>query len=254
MGGDHSVAILTNGTVMSWGYNGYGQLGNKSTTYSSVPVLTLGMNGVKAVAAGAYHTLALKNDDTLWAWGNNGAGQLGVATNTAPDDPDNPAIPDPGYRTLPHQVNAGGVTFSNISSISANAYHSLARANGYVWAWGFNGKGQLGIDPKTTGALASPSIVAGLPTDGIDGIASGGSFNYALARNGEVWAWGYNATGQLGNNSTVDSYIPVKVLTSAWRSVDRHHSGCCRDPAWPGAAQRRYCLGMGLQCLLATGQ
>jgi alpha-tubulin suppressor-like RCC1 family protein len=109
-------------------------------------------------------------------------------------------------------VNAAGVIFSNISSIAANAYHSLARANGNVWAWGFNDTGQLGIDPTITGALASPSLVAGLPTGGIDGIASGGAFNYALARNGgTVWAWGNNDNGQLGNDSVVTSYTPVQV-------------------------------------------
>jgi alpha-tubulin suppressor-like RCC1 family protein len=202
-GGDHSVAYLSNGTVMSWGYNGFGQLGNNSTTYSSVPVITASLTGVKAVAAGAYHSLALKSDDTLWSWGSNSAGQLGVDAAVSPG----------GYSVVPVQVNGAGITFSNISSIAANAYHSLARANGLVWAWGFNGTGQLGIDPQTTGALASPSVVAGLPAGGIDGIASGGAFNYALSRNdgGTVWAWGNNENGQLGNNSTVASYTPVQV-------------------------------------------
>ena len=207
-GGVHSVAFLNNGTVMSWGYNGFGQLGNNSTTYSAKPVPVVNISGVKAVAAGAYHTLALTSDDTLWSWGSNSAGQLGVDTALTKDTNNSSYVPI--------QVNAAGVIFSNISSIAANSYHSLARANGLVWAWGLNGTGQLGIDPTTTGALASPSVVVGLPSGGIDGIASGGAFNYALARNGTVWAWGYNNTGQLGNNTNlpggVDSYIPVQVL------------------------------------------
>ncbi|MBP1729174.1 MAG: regulator of chromosome condensation [Deltaproteobacteria bacterium] len=208
-GGVHSVAFLNDGTVMSWGYNGFGQLGNNSTTYSAKPVPVVNFSGAKAVAAGAYHTLALKSDDTLWSWGKNDAGQLGVAENTDLDDSEKK---DPGYRVKPVQVKAGGATFSNISSIAANGHHSLARANGLVWAWGLNGSGQLAIDPKTTGALASPSAVAGLPPGGIDAIASGGAFNYALARNGTVWAWGNNDSGQLGNNTTLSSYIPVQVL------------------------------------------
>jgi len=202
-GGNHSVAFTNNSTVYSWGYNAFGQLGNNSTVHSEVPVVTANIRSVKAVAAGAYHTLALKNDDTLWAWGYNAFGQLGVDTSLTQSV---------GYSPLPLRVNAGGVIFSNISSVAANAHHSLARANGLVWAWGFNGTGQLAIDPKTTGALASPAVVAGLPPDGINGIAAGGSSNYALARNGTVWAWGNNDNGQLGNNSTVASPIPVQVL------------------------------------------
>jgi len=215
IGGDHTVAFMNNSTVRSWGYNAFGQLGNGSTAYSAVPVpvfslvstatrdTKVNLTGITAVAAGVYHTLALKNDDTLWSWGANGAGQLGVEATV------NQGL---GYSPVPVRVNAGGVVLANISSIAANAYHSLARANGRVWAWGYNGTGQLGIDPKTTGALATPSPVAGLPSGGILGIAAGGSFNLALAGSGTVWAWGYNATGQLGNNSTVDSYLPVQVL------------------------------------------
>jgi alpha-tubulin suppressor-like RCC1 family protein len=204
MGGVHSVAFINNSTVMSWGYNGFGQLGNNSTTYSAKPVPVANIRGVKALAAGAYHNLALRSDDTLWSWGSNSHGQLGVDKALTKDTNNS------SYE--PTRVNAAGVIFSNISSIAANAYHSLARANGNVWAWGFNDTGQLGIDPTITGALASPSLVAGLPTGGIDGIASGGAFNYALARNGgTVWAWGNNDNGQLGNDSVVTSYTPVQV-------------------------------------------
>lgn len=204
-GGDHSVAFFNNSTVRSWGYNSYGQLGNASTTYSSTPVKTVELSGVTAITAGAYHSLALKNDDTLWSWGSNAMGQLGVGSTLAPVN-----------SSIPVKVGSStdGATFSQISAIAANSYNSLALANGIVWAWGFNGSGQLGVDPVATGASAAPLPVSGLPLSGVSAIAAGGAFNYAVA-NGEVWAWGANDNGQLGNGTTASSYKPVKVMQNA---------------------------------------
>src|SRR6185369_16573628 len=83
-GGVHSVAFFNNSTVRTWGYNGFGQLGNGTITYSNIPIKPVGtsgvvhISGVKAVAAGGFHTLALAKDNKLWAWGKNDLGQLGV--------------------------------------------------------------------------------------------------------------------------------------------------------------------------------
>jgi alpha-tubulin suppressor-like RCC1 family protein len=205
-GGNHSLAFFNNSTVHSWGYNGFGQLGNASTTYSSVPVKAVAISGVTAVTAGAYHSLAMKNDDTIWAWGSNAMGQLGVGSTLVP-----------AFSSTPVKVTSAtvGVPFTHISSIAANGYHSIARANGLVWAWGYNGSGQLGINPATTGALAAPMPVAGLPSVGVTGIAAGGAFNYAVGTNGTLYSWGNNDNGQLGNGTTVSSYSPVQVMKSA---------------------------------------
>ena len=212
-GGNHSVAFFNNSTVRSWGYNAFGQLGNNSTTYSSNPVPvfanhsgTVNLTGVKAVAAGAYHTLALKNDDSIWAWGQNYYGQLGVDYSYSP--------PTYGVSYIPVKVSGGGIVFTNISSIAANGYHSLARANGFAWAWGYNGTGQLGVDPKTTGAMSSPNRVPINATSSIISIAAGGGFNYAAEKNGFVWAWGNNDYGQLGNGTLIQNFIPSKVKKS----------------------------------------
>jgi alpha-tubulin suppressor-like RCC1 family protein len=210
-GGVHSVAFFNNSTVRSWGYNGFGQLGTGTTTYSSTPVTVIkadstNLSGVKAVAAGGFHTLALTNDDKLWAWGKNDLGQLGVGASVTSSL---------GYSTVPVRVGTGtGTFFSNISSIAANGQHSLARANGLVWAWGLNSSGQLGIDPTSTGALASPNVVQHLPISGVSAIAAGGGFNYALGRDGHVYAWGANDNGQLGNGTTTLSFDPVQVQTA----------------------------------------
>jgi alpha-tubulin suppressor-like RCC1 family protein len=213
-GGVHSVAFFNNSTVRTWGYNGFGQLGNGTTTFSNIPVPVKNANfnnfsGVTAVAAGGFHTLALRNNNTLWAWGKNDFGQLGVGT----------ALTSPlGYSMVPVQVSTAtvGPVFSNISSIAANGHHSLVRANGLVFAWGLNSSGQLGIDPATTGAMAAPQVVPIFNPQGdtvkVSAIAAGGGFNLALDKDGNVWAWGANSNGQLGNGNITPSFKPVQVL------------------------------------------
>ena len=77
-----TVALKADGTVMAWGYNDYGRLGDGTTTTRHSPTAVPGLTGVVAVTAGLYHTVALKADGTLMAWGGNFYGQLGDGTTT----------------------------------------------------------------------------------------------------------------------------------------------------------------------------
>jgi alpha-tubulin suppressor-like RCC1 family protein len=81
-GGFHSLAVKKNGTVWAWGYNGYGELGDNTTTDRWTPVQVSGLSGVTVVSAGAFNSVALKTDNTVWGWGYNGSGALGDNTNT----------------------------------------------------------------------------------------------------------------------------------------------------------------------------
>lgn len=217
-GGNHSVAFFKYSTVRSWGDNRFGQLGTGTTTYSSLPVKTVNLSNVIEVAAGSQHTVALRNDGTVWAWGDNTSSQLGVPANTINSSGAN--ISTLGYSTTPVQVMVDGAPLSNIVAIAANGQHSLALdAFGNVWAWGLNLTGELGLEPASTGSLARPRVVGGLPT-GISAIAAGGGFNYALTVSGTVWAWGNNSNGQLGFVSLPDSsgkmisFTPVKLTVN----------------------------------------
>ena len=84
---DHTIALKNDGTVWTWGYNYYGQLGDGTTTNRSTPVQVSGLSGVTAIAGGGNHTIALKNDGTVWTWGYNYSGQLGDGTTTDRNTP-----------------------------------------------------------------------------------------------------------------------------------------------------------------------
>ncbi|MCD1260358.1 S-layer homology domain-containing protein [Paenibacillus athensensis] len=201
-GGSYSAVLKSDGTVWTWGDNSDGQLGNGSTTASSVPVQVSGLSGVKAIAAGDTHMLALKTDGTVWAWGSNNRGQLGTGNTTD--------------RTTAIQVS--GLT--SVKSITAGSEFSAAvKTDGTVWVWGFNYYGQFG-DGTTTYNRTSPGQVPGLT--GVDKLALGVGYHIvALTTDGELWAWGSNYAGQLGDGTATNtdwnrkSKVPVRVKDPA---------------------------------------
>ena len=195
-GSYHSLALRSDGTVWGFGYNGYGQLGDGTTTNRILPVQIPGLTGVTAIAVYGGNgspgfSLALKSDGTVWAWGYNGYGALGDGTTT--------------NRTSPVQV--AGLT--NVIAIAAGGYHSLAlRSDGTVWAWGYDGQGQLGDG----GSSSEYNIVQVSGLTNVIAISAGNYHSVAVTSDGSVWAWGYNGDGELGDASTSSSSVPVKVI------------------------------------------
>ena len=86
-GDSHTVALKNDGTVLAWGLNSSGQLGDGTTTDSYTPVQVSGLTDGIAISAGDLHTVALKNDGTVWAWGLNHSGQLGDGTTIGRNTP-----------------------------------------------------------------------------------------------------------------------------------------------------------------------
>ena len=86
-GGDHSLALKNDGSVVAWGDNQLGQLGNGNNIASNTPVQVSGLTDAEAIATGGNHSLALKSDGTAWAWGDNQFGQLGDGTNSTSNAP-----------------------------------------------------------------------------------------------------------------------------------------------------------------------
>ncbi len=198
----HTVALKTDGTVWAWGGGLMGQLGDGVTTgAATIPVLTLDITNVSAVAAGGIHTLALKSDGTVWAWGSNQSGQVGVQEQFN------------FFRTRPVQLPG----LSGFTAVAAGGAHSLAlKSDGTVWAWGSNTSGQVG-NGTFTQAVYEPVQVAGLSN--VKAIAAGPTYSLAVKTDGTVWGWGANAMGTppsggggvLGSQSMSSTGTPVQI-------------------------------------------
>lgn len=179
----HSLALLADGTVMSWGENDHGQLGTGDETDQSKPVAVAGLSNVRAIATTANASLALLNDGTLRVWGK---------TKLFADD-----------QLLPVAVPG----LNNVAAIAGGTGHALVLLNdGTLRAWGDNSQGSLG--DGTTIDRSSPVVVQGL--NNIIAIAAGSRHSLALASDGRVWAWGRNLHNQLGDDDGSRS-VPAAV-------------------------------------------
>lgn len=162
-GGGHSVAVLNDGTMRSWGDNDRGQLGDGTMRHRPAPGQVCAVTDVVAAACAYHHTLALRTDGTVLAFGINDRGQLGDGTTEHRTS----AVPVVGASQVAAVTAAGGGGEAN----PGNYGHSTALLrDGTVLAWGCNDHGQLG-DGTTRGRLV-PAPVPGLPA--IAQITSGG--------------------------------------------------------------------------------
>ena len=218
LGWSFIMAKDTDGSLYTWGYDNYGQLGNGaatgeySTTYAAdpAPVPDPGdtSKAFKAaqISAGANHALAISQDGTAWAWGYNDHGQLGDGTTTSRPSPKQ--ITDPTNSSQAFQA----------VWISAGVHHSLAvNQSDAAWAWGWNTDGQLGngatSDQPTPTRVSSPAG-QGKADGGLTAARANAGRNHSLAigQDGNAYAWGDNQYNQLGvEQSLTQSSTPALV-------------------------------------------
>jgi alpha-tubulin suppressor-like RCC1 family protein len=234
-----SAALLSDGTVWTWGDNTFGALGNGTSGGSvSTPQRVAGLSGITQIAVGTgdRDIYAVRSDGSLWAWGDNGAGELGNGTTVSHFNP----IQVPGLTGI-SQMSAGpdyalalrsdgtvrawgnnsngylgdGTTTSRlapvqvrgltgISQVSASGASFAVRSDGTLFAWGLNADGVLGMQG---GFFVTPAAVPGL--SGVRKVASNGTATLAVVGiGGRVWAWGDNTHGVLGDGSTTSRLNP----------------------------------------------
>ncbi len=221
-GGQEHLEYLTgNGYVKGCGNNEYGQLGNGTMTNSSTQVKAEGLTDVTQISAGNQFTLALDSSGRVWAWGENDLGQLGDGTTTNSDVPVQVQIPDPSPAV---QIYAGG---SQRNPPKPNGSGIARLADGNVYAWGDDAWDQLGVGgssttctvlgtdpPEQVACSDTPVQVEGLPSD-VTYVAMGGADSFALTSSGDLYGWGDNSAGQMGNGGDSPSvYVTPTLLES----------------------------------------
>jgi alpha-tubulin suppressor-like RCC1 family protein len=201
-----TVGLTTGGTIWAWGNNTQGALGQSDIVHRSSP-LQIGSNtSWKRIACGGFHVLSIKTDGTLWAWGSNLNGRLGDNTET--------------YKSSPVQEISGGTNWKNISAAQWASFG--IKMDGTLWSWGHNGDpagGTLGrgdlthrSSPAQIGALTNWKDVSGNRDGAI-----------AIRRDGTLWSWGNNTSGQVGDNTVIHRSSPVQTIAGGtdWTYVSQ---------------------------------
>ena len=229
-GNYHALAVTKAGNVYAWGLNNRGQLGVNDNYNRTVPTIVVGanrsgerLNNITLAAAGDLWSMVMTRDGKVYSWGENGHGQLGDNTGRTKSYP---------VRIRGHR---GGGYMANVISIACGDNHGLVvRTDGSVYSWGANASKQLGLGGTNTADRVAPQKVqAGAndygPSAPISGggtlseaisVAAGANHSLVLTREGNVFAWGANNNGQLGNalmpvaaNSSIG--VPIMVNTGA---------------------------------------
>lgn len=161
----HMHVVRADGTVLGWGQNLSGSVGDGTTMNRHSPVSVINLNNVRSVAGKGWHTIALRNDGTVWGWGPNSSGQLGTGTLSN-------AVSTP--------VQVSGMT--SVTHVGATLYTSaFLRNDGTVWVTGSNYAGGLGTLTGTGGALFVTTPIRIFSITGATFLAAGSHPTIVLA-------------------------------------------------------------------------
>eukprot|EP01124_Arcella_intermedia_P029934 TRINITY_DN6436_c0_g1_i2.p1 TRINITY_DN6436_c0_g1~~TRINITY_DN6436_c0_g1_i2.p1 ORF type:complete len:409 (-),score=66.88 TRINITY_DN6436_c0_g1_i2:45-1271(-) len=192
LGQNHSLFLKSDHTLYSCGSNECGQLGTCGPS-RAVPGRVQIEGNIIQIACGEVHSLALTSQGDLYAWGYNNHGELGIGTRSNRNE------------ALPVKVG----TQVGFIKIGCGADFSVGLgSDGYLYAWGNNYLGQLGLGSRTLN-YTLPQIVSLL--DVVE-FSCGGQHVLALSKMGEVYSWGHNQYGQLGMGYTRTGGTPGKVI------------------------------------------
>jgi len=199
-GKSSTCGIKADNKLYCWGWNEFGQLGNyrsgeaaeenKPTEVTAFGILW------SLVSAGNTHTCAINNKEEkgLFCWGYNAFGQLGNGKSTPMDIVKSP-YPTHDYK--------------NWNSISAgDAFTCGIKTDNVLYCWGHDDHGQIG-DGEDTSIKTAPTKI--MEATAWTSISAGFDHTCAISKAGELYCWGRNDSGQVGNNTTEEKTTPVKI-------------------------------------------
>ena len=228
-GDDFTLGIREDGSLWSWGYNFYGQLGDgTSDKFRPQPKQVGESFDWFSVSSGPYHCAALKMNGSLWTWGINGGGQLGHGTI--------------GERYQTNKPTRVGTGVDWAAAAAGWAFTIGLKKDGTLWAWGVVGPG------GDAGRSGSPVQVG--PDKDWAAIAAGKTHVLALKRDGTLWSWGSNQYGQLGRPAGAEDWVPgIVAAESRWDIIAagyNHSAAIKRDATlWSWGFNRYGQLGLG---------
>ena len=190
-----SMALDVNGDIWTWGSNGYGQLGNGQDNVTvKRPIKITNSTKFKEISMGVYHALAIDNEGNIWSWGSNTGGQLGNGQISS----DKVLIPTQIVSKVKfRQVNAG-----EMCSVALDE-------EGDIWTWGIMQDGRLGNGESSNEKVLIPTQITTSKNFVKIGIRQ--QTGWAFDKDGEMWLWGSNTFGQIGNGNKNTIKIPTKI-------------------------------------------
>jgi alpha-tubulin suppressor-like RCC1 family protein len=212
------AALDTEGQVWTWGVNWNGRLGDGTTTTHFTPARVLKnanpgdyLTGIVTIAAGGGTLAAVDSDASVWTWGAGANGARGDGSTN-----------DSSFPTLVVQADGQNAStpLSGVNEVAcgSSGFCIALNRSGAVFGWGNNSFSQLGIAPGGSSSIAIPiPIPSGSP---IDAIAAGSAHGIAQSKDGNVFGWGYNGRGQLGNGSIGVAQAPPVAMSSGPDGMD----------------------------------
>ena len=227
-----ACALDTTGVAYCWGLNTYGQLGDGSTAESNIPVAVdtagvLAGKNLSQITAGTQSTCALDSTGNAYCWGDNESGELGNGTATS--------------SSVPVAVDTGGIlagkSLTQISAANGGSHTCSLDNLGDAYCWGFNSLGQLG-DGGTADSLVPVAVDTGgvLAGKNLTQITTGGGHTCTLDTAAAVYCWGWNLFGEIGDNSTTSSDVPVLAGPEAPSGVTAAASDTAAIVSWSAPA------------------
>lgn len=205
------LALCSDGSLVAWGSNAYGQIGDGTTITRNFPVNVivrgaLVEKSVLAIAVGDRHCLVLCSDGTMVSWGQNSVGQLGKGNTSG-------LVTDPPVEVVSTGVLAG----KQVVAIDAGSSHNLVKcSDSTLVSWGDATSGRLG-NRTSSGSYSSPVLVytsGVLNGKSIASIEAAADSSVVLCSDGTMAAWGSGLDGQLGNGMLVSATAPVLVSST----------------------------------------